>query len=180
MQRVEGVVQHYAWGDPSFIPNLLGLEPDGRPWAELWLGTHVNGPSHLDDGTPLADVTGELPYLLKVLAAHEPLSLQTHPDAERARRGFDEGRFPDPNPKPELLCALTPFHALCGIRPVDATLTLLDRLGLDELARVVAADGPGAALAGLYRGTIDAAPVLAGCRRSELTEAAWVSMLAAR
>ena len=44
MRRIEGIVQHYAWGDPEFIPTLLGIEPDGRPWAELWLGTHPNGP----------------------------------------------------------------------------------------------------------------------------------------
>ncbi|HEY3485379.1 MAG TPA: type I phosphomannose isomerase catalytic subunit, partial [Ilumatobacteraceae bacterium] len=81
MRVIRGVVQHYAWGHHLFIPNLLGLEPDGRPWAEWWLGTHPNGPSTLDDGRPLAEVAGELPYLLKVLAAAEPLSLQTHPSA---------------------------------------------------------------------------------------------------
>jgi mannose-6-phosphate isomerase len=180
MQRVEGVVQHYAWGDPAFIPALLGLEPDGRPWAELWLGTHPNGPSHLDDGTPLVDVAGELPYLLKVLAARQPLSLQTHPNDEQARRGFATGRFPDPNPKPELLCALTPFHALCGVRPIDATLELLRRLGIDRLGRVLAADGPRAALEALYRGAIDPTPIFAACHDSDVVEAAWVSRLAER
>ncbi len=45
VQRVHGVVQRYAWGDPTFIPSLLGVEPDGEPWAELWLGTHPNGPA---------------------------------------------------------------------------------------------------------------------------------------
>ena len=117
MQRVHGVVQHYAWGDPAFIPALLGVEPDGEPWAELWIGTHPNGPATLDDGRPLSDLTGELPYLLKVLAAAEPLSLQTHPDAEQARDGYARGVYPDPNPKPELLCALTEFEALCGDPP---------------------------------------------------------------
>ena len=121
VQRVHGVVQHYAWGDPVFIPSLLGVEPDGEPWAELWIGTHPNGPATLDDGRPLRDVAGELPYLLKVLAAAEPLSLQAHPDAEQARDGYERGVYPDPNAKPELLCALTEFDALCGIRPVDAT-----------------------------------------------------------
>ena len=58
MQDVEGVVQHYAWGDPTFIPTLLGVEPDGQPWAELWLGTHPNGPTRLRDGRPLHDLTG--------------------------------------------------------------------------------------------------------------------------
>ena len=85
VQPITGVVQHYAWGDHDFIPRLLGVEPDGRPWAELWLGTHPNGPATLADGRPLADVTGPLPYLLKVLAAAEPLSLQAHPDRGAGR-----------------------------------------------------------------------------------------------
>ena len=59
---------------------------------------------------------------MKVLAAAQPLSLQTHPDAAQARAGYDAGVFADPNPKPELLCALTPFEALCGVRPIEPTL----------------------------------------------------------
>lgn len=177
MQRIEGVVQHYDWGDPTFIPELLGLEPDGRPWAELWLGTHPNGPSALDDGTALVEVTGRLPYLLKVLACARPLSLQTHPNAGQAQAGFERGVFVDANPKPELLCAVTPFQALCGVRPVEATLGLLRELGIDHLARVVAELGPGAALEGLYRHTIDPTPVVAACADSSLPEADWVRRL---
>ena len=115
MQTVEPVIQHYAWGDTTFLPSLLGVEPDGRPWAELWLGTHPNGPSRLADGRLLSEVAGELPYLLKVLAAAQPLSLQTHPNREQAVDGFQRGVYPYPNPKPELLLALTPFEALCGV-----------------------------------------------------------------
>ena len=182
MQRVTGVVQHYAWGDPKFIPRLLGVHPDGRPWAEWWLGTHPNGPAQLADGRPLAEVTGELPFLLKVLAAQGPLSLQTHPDARRAADGFRRGVYADPNPKPELLCALTPFHALCGVRPVAPTLALLDELGVETLASVVANDGPAAAFGGLLRGTLDAGPAIEACRREDGTrlEAGWVRLLAAR
>lgn len=179
MQRVEGVVHHYDWGDPAFIPQLLGAEPDGRPWAELWLGTHVNGPARLGDGSPLADVTGELPYLLKVLAAAAPLSLQTHPNADQARAGYERGVFADPHPKPELLCALTPFAAFCGFRAVGPTLDLLAELGADELARVVAADGTGAALTGLYTGAIDHRPVIAACDAGDRPEAEWAHRLAA-
>lgn len=170
-------MQHYDWGDPEFIPTLLGVEPDGRPWAELWLGTHPNGPASLDDGTPLAALTGELPYLLKVLAAARPLSLQTHPDRAQAEIGFRDGRYPDPNPKPELLCALTPFEALCGVRPVDATLALLDDLGAADMAEIVRARGPGPAIEALYRGGLDAAPVVAACAASRRPEAEWVSRL---
>jgi mannose-6-phosphate isomerase len=179
MQRVEGVVQHYAWGDPEYIPRLLGVEPDGRPWAELWLGTHPNGPARLADGRPLSEITGRLPYLLKVLAARQPLSLQTHPNADQARDGFERGLCPDPFPKPELLYALTPFHALCGVRPLPATLRLLQDLGVDQLARVLAVDGPGATLAALVRGDIDPAPAIEACRRDAAgrPEASWVCRL---
>lgn len=177
MQRVDGVVQHYAWGDQAFIPALLQVEPDGRPWAELWLGTHPSGPSTVDDGTPLTDVCGDLPYLLKVLAAAQPLSLQTHPNAAQATAGHARGIYPDPNPKPELLCALTRFVALCGVRPVAATLALLDDLGVATLARVLAADGPQAALEGLYRGELDPQPVIAACAHADRVEAEWVRRL---
>jgi mannose-6-phosphate isomerase len=180
VQRVEGVVQHYAWGDTEFLPSLLGLEPDGQPWAELWLGTHPSGPSRLDDGTPLVEVSGELPYLLKVVAAAAPLSLQTHPNAAQAIDGFERGIYGDPNPKPEILCALTPFQALCGFRPVDATLELLRRLGIEELSDVLAAGGPSAALAGLLRETIALEPIIDACGGSDLPEADWVRKLALR
>jgi mannose-6-phosphate isomerase len=180
VQRIEGVVQHYDWGDPAFIPELLGLAPDGRPWAELWLGTHPNGPSALDDGTPLVEITGALPYLLKVLACARPLSLQTHPNRAQARAGFARGIFLDANPKPELLCALTPFQALCGVRPVAATLELLRDLGIDQLTGVVADHGPGVALRGIYRRTIDPTPIVAACSGSSRPEAEWVRRLADR
>ena len=177
VQRVHGIVQHYAWGDTAFIPALLGEQPDGRPWAELWFGTHPNGPSTLDDGTPLSDVCGELPYLLKVLSAAQPLSLQTHPNAAQAADGFARGAYPDDRAKPELLCALTPFEALCGVRPVHLTLPLLGELGAHDLRRVVATSGPGAALEGLYRGTLDPWPAIEACARSERIEARWVRWL---
>jgi mannose-6-phosphate isomerase len=177
---VEGVVQHYAWGDRSFIPTLRGLEPDGRPWAEWWLGTHPSAPSRLADGRSLSDVTGELPYLLKVLAAAEPLSLQTHPDAAQAAELHARGVLPDANAKPELLCALTRFEALCGLRPSAHTIALLTEIGAHDLAACVDDVGPGGALAALYRGTVDAAAVVAVCTSSDQQEATLVSRLAQR
>lgn len=177
---IHGVVQHYAWGDTKFIPQLMGLEPDGEPWAELWLGTHPNGPSTLDDGTPLEAATGELPYLLKVLSASEPLSLQAHPTTEQAQEGYALGVFGDPYPKPELLVALTEFEAFCGIRPEQATLALLRTVGADELAEIVSSDGSAAALRGLYLGDIDPSRTLDACTSAEGPEAAWVRTLASR
>jgi mannose-6-phosphate isomerase len=177
---VTGQVQHYAWGDREFLPRWFGVEPDGRPWAEWWLGTHPGAPSRLPDGQPLAELTGELPYLLKVLAAAEPLSLQTHPDAAQARAGFAAGRYPDPNPKPELLCALTEVEALCGVRPVDETLALLDTIGALELADVVRTDGPGGALEAVYRGRVATTVIVEACRTAPGPEAAWAVELERR
>ncbi len=180
MKRIHGVVQHYAWGDTTFLPHLLGVEPDGRPWAELWLGTHPNGPSTLEDGTALDTLTGQLPFLLKVLAASEPLSLQTHPSRLQAIDGHARGSYPDANPKPELLCALTRFEAFCGIRPVDATLALLTEIGATDLARLLRNDGPLGALTALYRGAIDPVPVIAACETIDRPETVWVRRLALR
>jgi mannose-6-phosphate isomerase class I len=133
LYRLEPGVQHYAWGDTRFIPDLLGLENlEQRPYAELWLGTHRDLPSHVEiDGERrlLSDVLGvELPYLLKILTAQKPLSIQAHPSEERARQGFalenaagvpidaPHRVYRDPHHKPELLCALTDFYALRGFR----------------------------------------------------------------
>jgi mannose-6-phosphate isomerase len=148
MERLVPHVQHYAWGDETAIPELIGADPDGRPWAELWIGDHAALPSTVaSTGQPL-DVG--LPFLLKILAAAEPLSIQTHPSINQARAGFrrenaagipiDSPRriYRDPNHKPELICALTPFDALVGFRHpsdviadvghVEALSPLVDRL----------------------------------------------------
>jgi mannose-6-phosphate isomerase len=172
-----GIVQHYAWGDMHFIPELLGQPVDGQPWAELWLGTHPNGPATLSDGTDLKARTGDLPYLLKVLTADQPLSLQVHPTAEQAVDGFSRGVYPDRQAKPELLCALTPFEALCGVRPTDATLRLLDEIGADDLANSIRGVGVPAVIKGLYRGTIDPRQAVGACASSSRPEAAWALAL---
>ncbi|MDO8391091.1 MAG: mannose-6-phosphate isomerase, class I [Actinomycetota bacterium] len=189
MRRIHGIVQHYAWGDHTALPQLLGQEPDGLPWAEWWLGTHAGGPATTADGAPLAAVAGELPYLLKVLAAREALSLQTHPDTATAQAGFareqqagialtDPRRvYRDPFAKPELLCALSPFDALCGFRPVAATVQLLREVGALELAEALQRDGLQATVAGLYQGTIAAAPAVAACRLHDSPEATLVTLL---
>jgi len=178
--QVVGTVQHYAWGDPTFIPELLHVTADGRPWAELWLGTHPNGPTTFSDGTAMSDRAGELPYLLKVLAAVQPLSLQVHPTAEQARDGFAREIYPDDRAKPELLVALTPFEALCGIRPIAPSLMLLGALGAEPLAHMLRNDGIAATIEGLYRGHIDPHPTIVACARSDRAEARLVTSLAKR
>lgn len=173
---VEGVVQHYDWGDSTFIPRLLGVAGRGQPWAELWLGTHPNGPTTLADGTPLADLTGTLPYLLKVLSAAQPLSLQVHPSTEQAVDGFARGVFADDQAKPELLVALTDFEALCGIRPIDATVAHLTGLGAQAFADFVTDHGPGA-LSRIYRGDFDASSAVAALDGADDAHARWAHRL---
>ncbi|WP_431031430.1 mannose-6-phosphate isomerase, class I [Plantibacter sp. RU18] len=147
----------YAWGSPTAISEVLGTAPSGRPEAELWLGAHPGAPTPVVDPTRTgghpdlaswlaADpaALGEhasLPFLLKVLAAAQPLSLQAHPDLARAAAGFaaetaagipldaPHRNYKDPLHKPELIVALRDgFEALCGFRELDATDALLSTL----------------------------------------------------
>ena len=89
-----------------------------------------------------------LPYLFKVLAIEKPLSIQAHPNQEQARKGYareNQSQIPldaphrnykDDNHKPECICALTPFTALCGFRPADQITALMDRIHEPELKSV--------------------------------------------
>lgn len=98
---------------------------------------------------------GRLPYLLKLLAAGRPLSLQVHPTAEQARAGFarervdgvpSEPTYADASHKPELLVALSDVEALAGFRVPGEAADLLSGSGVPELDRI-AGDlrGPGPA-----------------------------------
>lgn len=172
MERLEGVSRHYEWGSRTAIPDLLGLPASDRPWAELWFGAHPQGPALVgpsrvpldrvvaaDPGAALGSEAaarfGGLPFLVKILAAARPLSLQVHPDAEAARAGCaredalglprssPERSFTDDSPKPELICALTHFEALWGFRDPARTLALLESIdtpALDPLRHRLAAD----------------------------------------
>jgi mannose-6-phosphate isomerase len=166
MELLINPIRAYAWGSRTAIAQLLGRPvPAPHPEAELWIGAHPTDPSKLAEprqrslldvvradpagqlGEPVARRFGpRLPFLLKVLAAEEPLSIQAHPSAEQAAAGFareneagipldaHERNYKDPDHKPELLCALTEFHALAGFRPVAETVHLLAALDVPELA----------------------------------------------
>jgi len=165
VHHINGPVQHYAWGDTKFLPGFLHRAADGQPWAEWWLGTHPNGPARLDNGQLLEEISGPLPFLVKVLAAAQPLSLQIHPNAAEAAAGFAEGRFVDPYPKPELIHALSDFEAFCGVRPLPRTLALLDDHGLDDLARLLRSTGVAGAMRAILTSEFDPAFTLATCAR---------------
>jgi mannose-6-phosphate isomerase len=155
MRTVFGATQHYDWGDTTALPRLLHLPPDGKPWAEIWFGTHPIAPAHLDspDGPFLASATGEMTMLVKLLACVSPLSLQTHPTKERAQAGFAREEalgidrtaptrmYRDDSDKPEMMIALEPFEALCGFARVDASVALLRSMGWDDEASYLAKHG---------------------------------------
>ena len=133
------VVKEYAWGirgmdsrvgryamQSGSIPEI---NPD-VPYAELWIGTHSSGPAVLQDGRSLQDaVGGELPFLFKILSAGKALSIQAHPDQATAQRLYqqDPQHYPDPNHKPEMAIALTPFEAMCGFRRLEEIALLLKK-----------------------------------------------------
>jgi mannose-6-phosphate isomerase len=147
--RIDNTPRPYAWGSTTAIADLLGTAPSGAPEAELWLGDHPGSPARIvssAEGEPLApDLSAllsgrgeKLPFLLKVLAAAEPLSLQAHPTIAQAREGFarenaagipldaPERNYKDQLHKPELIYALSnPFIALAGFRPVAESRQVL-------------------------------------------------------
>jgi mannose-6-phosphate isomerase len=184
MRVVQGRPQHYDWGDLVAIPRLLGLATDGRPWAEFWWGTHEAAPSTIDDGQPLIEVTGPLPYLVKLLAAARPLSLQLHPSAEQAAAGFardvERRIYRDPWPKPEMICALTRFEALCGLASPHVVTSRIDSLGTaaDEFGGRYRTEGTRAVMSWLLRERPNMTAVVDAARRLDEPWAAWLVRLA--
>ncbi|SFL66145.1 mannose-6-phosphate isomerase, type 1 [Geodermatophilus ruber] len=196
MWQLTSAIRFYPWGSRTVIPELLGQpSPAERPHAELWMGAHPDDPSRLDDGRSLDTAIAEeaerllgpavverfgprLPFLVKVLAADTPLSLQAHPTMEQAAAGYaaeeaagiphdDPTRtFKDPWHKPELLLALTTFEALCGFRPVEESLHCLAKLQVPELKPTIAALARGG-----LRAAIPQLLALSGKRRAALVEA---------
>ncbi|MFO7496335.1 MAG: mannose-6-phosphate isomerase, class I, partial [Desulfobacterales bacterium] len=178
---MQNTIQPYAWGSRTAIAALRGEPlPSAGPQAELWIGAHPKAPSlvrvdrrwvplpELIAADPVgvlgaaaaARFDGQLPYLLKVLAAERPLSIQAHPSRDQAREGFArENRlkipldaphrnYRDANHKPECLCALTPFWGVSGFRAVPEILARLEPLlasraagPLADLAHRDACDG---------------------------------------
>ncbi|MFF3028502.1 mannose-6-phosphate isomerase, class I [Microbacterium sp. NPDC057944] len=131
----------YAWGSRTLLAALEGRDPAAGPEAEVWFGDHPGDPADMAGGGTLDSVTGgSLPYLLKLLAAASPLSIQVHPTIAQAQAGWareagmdvaDPRRnYRDDNHKPELIVALSErFESLSGLRPVGDTLRLLALLG---------------------------------------------------
>jgi mannose-6-phosphate isomerase len=152
MHLLDCPTQDYAWGTAQDIPFFLAKPSTGAPVAEVWMGTHPLGPAMVDgpEGRrPLSELAGELPFMMKILSAAKPLSIQVHPNAEIARKGYEaeeaEGVpldaahrvYKDPNPKPEMVYALTPFDTLVGFRPTAEILRILAPLDHPVVRRMV-------------------------------------------
>ncbi|MDN5758994.1 MAG: mannose-6-phosphate isomerase, class I [Tomitella sp.] len=167
MRILDAVVRSYAWGSRSALAQLRGdAGPSAHPEAELWFGAHPADPAtvvaagdrsatllDLIEADPVrelgADVVDRfgprLPFMLKLLAAEEPLSLQAHPSKMQAQEGFDREEragipidspirnYRDGDHKPEVMVALERFDALAGFRDPARSVELLTALEVPEL-----------------------------------------------
>ena len=151
--RLHNRIMDYAWGTKdvcAFIPRLLGIPAEpGKPYAELWMGAHPKAPSEIDLGgrrVPLDEAIAKapqailgprvaarfgakLPFLLKVLSAGQPLSIQAHPNKAQAAalHARDPEHYPDDNHKPEIAVALEYLEVMVGFRPAHQIDYELDR-----------------------------------------------------
>jgi mannose-6-phosphate isomerase len=135
LYRLKNRIKHYEWGSRELLPQFLNIENSKKiPWAEMWMGTHKLSPSQTEvDGSliNLTELSGELPFLFKLLAVEKPLSIQAHPNKAQAEEGFKREEslglsiknptrnYRDTNHKPEILCALSPFTMMAGFREPD-------------------------------------------------------------
>ena len=161
--KIANQPRNYAWGSRTLIadyfgPDLVAAAPD-QPAAEIWFGTHPGSPAVLAEAktTTLNDHLGghQLSFLLKILAADQPLSIQAHPTAAQAQAGFDRENsqgisigasnrnYKDNHHKPEIIVALSDFEALCGFKPIDEIDQLLEDMethsGVSEGFRAMSA-----------------------------------------
>lgn len=171
--KLNNSIKNYAWGSKTALQGLFGIKnPNREPQAEIWMGAHPNGCSKVHIGDELillsdlinsdknrvlskatTEQFGELPYLLKVLAVGQALSIQVHPSKEEAEVGFarEEAEvgsldsfhrnYRDLNHKPELVYALTPYKAMNGFRSFDDILAyfthMTDMVHMPEVQALV-------------------------------------------
>lgn len=130
--KITNQARDYAWGSKTLISDYFGLPATGRPMAEIWFGTHDASPAQLPDGGTLTKKIGrQLPFLMKILAADSPLSIQAHPNSAQAKAGFERENalgielssvnrnYKDDRHKPELIVALSDFEALAGFKSLS-------------------------------------------------------------
>lgn len=157
--RLEATYQNYAWGkigSKSAVAQYAAHSnkslkiDESKPYAELWMGTHLNGPSkQAETGKLLSDIIKndpinmlgekvvekfhskeELPFLFKVLSIEKVLSIQAHPDKVLGKilHEQDPKNYPDDNHKPEMAVAITDFEGFCGFKPLNEIADELQHL----------------------------------------------------
>ena len=164
LMMLDNSIRDYAWGSKTALARLLGRAAATEPEAELWIGAHPQAPSavtlagrrvtldRLVAERP-AETLGwaaerfgpALPFLLKVLAVAEPLSIQAHPSLEQAAEGFaredaagisldaPHRNYRDRNHKPEVAVALEPYWQLSGFRTYTEVLRNIEAIGSPRL-----------------------------------------------
>jgi len=157
--RLRNKVQHYDWGGRVYIQNLIGdKNPLQKPYAELWMGTHNRGESDIiinGKELPLSQFIAQapqsilgkataekfknqLPFLFKILAVKQMLSIQAHPTKAAALAGFarenalgiplkaKHRNYRDDNHKPEIMVAITDFWLLHGFKSIEGINAVLN------------------------------------------------------
>ncbi|XP_052834933.1 mannose-6-phosphate isomerase [Drosophila gunungcola] len=137
--ELTGWVKNYDWGrrgiNSAVAQLAMANDPDFRldeeeTYAEMWMGTHVCGVSVVKETGETLDrvLKQDLSYLFKVLSINKALSIQVHPNKCEAERLHKERPeiYRDPNHKPELAIALTPFLALVGFMPAKDIRDYID------------------------------------------------------
>jgi mannose-6-phosphate isomerase len=159
-------LQEYDWGQTGLnglaaqMAHASGTHEfqldEKKQYAELWMGTHQNGPASLQDGTPLQkhvdtdkeyflgksmlkhfDGDSTVPFLFKILTARKALQLQIHPDKKSAAKLHEQSpdEFKDTNHKPEIALAVTKFEVFAGFRPPAEINNLLT--SVPELSEIL-------------------------------------------
>ena len=131
IRKITNQALPYGWGSRTLIADYFGLPATGEPMAEIWFGTHAGSlAKDAAAGATLLELREQQPlsFLLKILAADEPLSIQAHPSKAQAESGFARENaagislgaanrnYKDDNHKPEMIVALTEFQALAGFK----------------------------------------------------------------
>ncbi|MEZ9259988.1 mannose-6-phosphate isomerase, class I [Vibrio splendidus] len=161
-------IKNFPWGSRTAICDYFGIEnPNSDHQAELWMGAHPLASSSIvvnDIDVSLYDAITQnpeywlskqtkvsessLPFLMKILAAEEPLSIQVHPSKTAAELGFDlentkaipldaaNRHYKDDNHKPELVYAITPYLAMNGFREFKQILRFFNTLNITSIEEI--------------------------------------------
>ncbi|MEZ8474692.1 mannose-6-phosphate isomerase, class I [Vibrio cyclitrophicus] len=166
---LQNPIKNFQWGSITAMSELFAIpNPKQEPQAELWMGAHTNGSSLIKkDGEwlPLKEIienspiewlgeyrqqfSNQLPFLVKILAAEQPLSIQVHPSKQASEIGFSKENkanipldapnrnYRDANHKPELVYAITPYLAMNGFREIPEIVRFFSVINLPSISDII-------------------------------------------